>query len=181
MASEPQAVSAEERMIGLISKHQTVLHGYIFALIQDISRTDDILQETNLILWRKAAEYDACKPFLPWARSIAWYQVKAATRNLSRDRLVFSETTMQLLAEEAEEMDVYLPTQQEIALADCISILSPKQQELIKGRYLEGLGVNTLAARLRRSAASVSQALYVIRDNLKKCVRLKMTSATSLK
>lgn len=93
MASEPQAVSAEERMIGLISKHQTVLHGYIFALIQDISRTDDILQETNLILWRKAAEYDASKPFLPWARSIAWYQVKAATRNLSRDRLVFSETT----------------------------------------------------------------------------------------
>lgn len=168
-------------MVGLISKHQTLLHSYIFALIQDASLVDDILQETNLVLWRKAAEYDIDQPFLPWARSIAWYQVKAATRNMSRDRLLFSESTMSLLASQAEEQETYLPTQQEIALSECISSLSPKQQELVRFRYVEGLGVNTLSKQVNRPASSLSQALYTIRKVLKKCVHMKMTTATSLK
>lgn len=70
MLKQPTTHNAEERMIGLISRHQVVLHDYLFALIQDASRTNDILQETNLVLWRKADEYNASRPFLPWARTI---------------------------------------------------------------------------------------------------------------
>ena len=173
MSTKPIAISAEERMIGLISKHQVALHDYIFALIQDTSKSDDILQETNLILWRKADEYDTARPFLPWARTIAWHQVKAATRDASRDRLVFSETTLQLLAEETEETDNYLPTQQELSLAHCVSLLTEKQQQLVKARYLEGIDVNSMSDQLKRPASSISQALYLIRNNLKKCVQLK--------
>lgn len=173
MSNPPTATNAEERMIGLITKHQVVLHDYVFALIQDASCTDDVLQETNIVLWRKATEYDASLPFLPWARSIAWHQVKAATRDASRDRLVFSEETMQLLADESEEDNLYLPTQREISLADCISLLTDKQQQMVKNRYLEGLSVEAMASQLKRPASSISQALYMVRNNLKKCVQLK--------
>lgn len=181
MSNRPTANGAEERMIGLISKHQVMLHDYIFALIQDPSRADDVLQETNLVLWRKAAEYDSDQPFLPWARSIAWYQVKAAARDTSRDKLVFSEKTMQLLAEEAEETEVYLPTQREISLAQCIAQLTAKQRQLVQQRYLDGLSVDTMAKHLKRPASSISQALYLVRNNLKKCVQLKTTSSSVLK
>ena len=181
MSNNPTAASAEERMIGLISKNQVVLHDYIFALIQDASRADDVLQETNLVLWRKAAEFDADRPFLPWARGVAWHQVKAATRDASRDKLIFSEETMRLLSEEAEELDVYLPTQREISLAQCVSLLTDKQQKLIKGRYLDGLSVNVMAKHLKRPVSSISQALYLVRNSLKKCVQLKTASSSALK
>ncbi|NWK55060.1 sigma-70 family RNA polymerase sigma factor [Verrucomicrobiaceae bacterium N1E253] len=181
MPNPPIAADAEERMIGLISKHQVVLHDYIFALIQDATLADDILQETNLVLWRKASEYDLSRPFLPWARGIAWNQVRAASRDASRDRLVFSRKTMELLAQESEQSQVYLPNQREQSLAECIALLTPKQQALVKARYFDDISVHSMAEQLDRPASSISQALYLIRNKLKQCVQIKTSAPTTLK
>lgn len=164
------STNAEELIIGLITRHQVSLHDYIFALLRDASRSDDVLQETNLVIWRKAAEYDPAQPFLPWARSIAWYQVKAATRDRSRDRLVFSDEILMLLASDHELEEKYAPTHDELSLALCISKLTNKQKNLINARYLQGTSVSNLSKQLKRPVSSLSQALYLIRNTLKKCV-----------
>jgi RNA polymerase sigma-70 factor (ECF subfamily) len=168
---QPTANTPEEQMVGLISRHQVSLHDYIFTLLRDASLADDVLQETNLVLCRKASEYDSSLPFLPWARTIAWYQVKAAQRNASRDKLVFSDETMHLLSGDiSESVNDYTPTHDELTLALCISKLTDKQKKLVNARYLQGLSVANLSDTLKRPVSSISQALYVIRNSLKKCV-----------
>ena len=50
-----------------------------------------MLQETNLDLWRKASTYDASRPFLPWVRTIAHYQVLTFRKKQSRSHLFFDD------------------------------------------------------------------------------------------
>ena len=101
MSAEPH--NAEERIVGLIARHQPEIHRYILSLMPDRMLADDVAQETNLVLWRTAAEYDPAQPFLPWALTIALYQVKAARRDAGRDRHVFDDSLVEILAAECRE------------------------------------------------------------------------------
>jgi len=44
-----------------------------------------VLQETNLVLWRKADEFNEEMSFVTWACAIAKFQVKAQRRDMQRD------------------------------------------------------------------------------------------------
>ena len=63
MSAKPE--TTEENIIGLITKNQGALRAYIYTLLPDPALVDDILQETNLVIWRKASEYDPARPFMP--------------------------------------------------------------------------------------------------------------------
>jgi RNA polymerase sigma-70 factor (ECF subfamily) len=121
MSAEP--LSAEERIVGLIARHQPEIHRYVLSLLPNRMLADDVVQETNLVLWRKAAEYDPGQAFLPWALTIAWYQVKAARRDSGRDRHVFDDSLVEMLAVEHRESDGR-ETELETALEKCLGELS---------------------------------------------------------
>jgi DNA-directed RNA polymerase specialized sigma24 family protein len=70
----------------------------------------------------------------------------------------------------SESVNDYTPTHDELTLALCISKLTDKQKKLVNARYLQGLSVAKLSDTLKRPVSSISQALYVIRNSLKKCV-----------
>ena len=81
MASHPQ--NPQENLLALITRHQAALHAYILSPLPNQAKADDVLQETNLVLWRKAADYDQAMPFMPWACRIAWFgSVRHATTRL---------------------------------------------------------------------------------------------------
>lgn len=40
------------RFYGIPVIYRAALHGYILGLLPDRTRADDVLQETNLVLWR---------------------------------------------------------------------------------------------------------------------------------
>ena len=61
----------------LLTGTQSRLYAYICSLIGGAAGARDVLQETNLVLWDKAQEYDPARPFLPWAYRIAYLQVLA--------------------------------------------------------------------------------------------------------
>ena len=67
------------------------LFNYISYLLGNCADERDILQETHLDLWRKAGTYDVERPFLPWARAIARYQVLTFRKRQNRVRLLFDE------------------------------------------------------------------------------------------
>ena len=57
----------DEEYVALIAGSQPALRGLLRALIRQASDVDDVLQETNTVLWRKRQEFDRDRPFLPWA------------------------------------------------------------------------------------------------------------------
>lgn len=176
MASQPQ--DPQENLIALITRHQAALHGYILGLLPNRSQADDVLQETNLVLWRKAAEFDPSKPFMPWACRIAWFQVKAANRDAARDRHVFNPDLLDLLASE-DDCDVESTAALDQALRDCLDQLPGDKRELILHRYQPDSTVNEMATHRNLSPGALSAQLHRIRQTLELCVEGKLANSPS--
>src|SRR5688572_14087827 len=81
---------------------QSALYGSIHALLAGATDAADVLQETNRVLWRKATTYDLARPFLPWALTVARFEVLAHRKRQSRDRLIFDDDLLGRIAEEYE-------------------------------------------------------------------------------
>ena len=171
MPSRP--LDPHENLVSLITRHQAALHGYILSLWPDQAKADDVLQETNLILWRKAAEYDQALPFMPWACRIAYFQVKAARRDAARDRHVFDPELLDLLAAE-DDTDLETTTALDHALHDCLAELPADKRDLILHRYRADSSVNEMAATRKLSPGALSVQLHRIRQMLESCVRGKL-------
>jgi RNA polymerase sigma-70 factor (ECF subfamily) len=176
MPSEP--LNPEENLVALITRHQAALHGYIISLLPNASWANDVLQETNLVLWRKAAEYDAAKPFMPWACRVAWFQVKAARRNAARDRHVFDPELVDLLAFE-HEAGLESTAALDHALRDCLEQLPTDKRELILDRYQPESSVNEMAAARELSPGALSGQLHRIRQILEFCIEGKLSQSQS--
>ncbi len=175
MPADPK--TAEETLIGLITRHQGALRAYIYSLLPDPALVDDILQETNLVLWRKADEFDPARPFMPWACRIGLFQVKAARRDAARDRHVFDPELVDLLAAEP------LPTAESTstldrALRDCLAELPRKKRDLILHRYHPDSSVNEMAETRSQTPGALSLELHRIRRILEACIQGKLNEAS---
>ena len=93
--------NSDEFFVDHITSVQQALFAYILVLLPNIADASDVLQETNLVLWRKRDEFRLDQEFLPWARAIARYQVLANLKQQHRNRLRFSDTLLSQLAEES--------------------------------------------------------------------------------
>ena len=137
------AVSAE--FVAQITKSQRQLHAFILSMVWNAAEADDVLQETNLVLWEKVAEFDASRPFLPWAMRFAQWQAMAWLKRQKRQRLVFDDDLAKLLADEAAADELAFDARR-VALASCFQKLRPEQRELIARRYESwGRGRNGVA------------------------------------
>ena len=178
MADQSQAMSdVPAEFIGRLTAAQFELQAYITFLIGNTEDAKDVLQETNRVLWRESGTYDLSRPFLPWAKSVAWYQVKTFRTLQSRDRLVFDEELLARVAQTANEtadMNRMLE-----ALETCFERLSRPQKAVVRARYFRGKEVNAIAHGLRCSVASVSMLLFRIRDKLGGCVEAALKAEVS--
>ncbi len=167
----------QERFIASLSAMQSSIWRYIYSLLPDPNLANDVLQETNIVLWRKIDEFDHSREFMPWARQIARFQVMAALRDRSRDRLVLDEGLVDLMAGEIEAEEVVHGARMK-ALEKCLSKLNSNKRELVLQRYRDGASVQDIAASLKRPVGSLSQALYRIRQALMRCVERQLSSTT---
>ena len=162
-----------EQFVGQLTEHQNRLYGYVYSLLGDHSRTADVVQETNLVLWRKIGEFQPEKPFLPWAMAIARFQVLAHLRDRSRDRLLLDAELAETLSEQAERQASQVEAVRE-ALRPCMQLLTPANRDLVDRRYFRAMSVADVAEAVNRSAGSVKVALLRIRRQLAECVQRRL-------
>lgn len=161
-----------EAFVQLLVSEQTRLLHYITMLLGDIHEAQNVLQESNLVLWRKAEEFELGSNFTAWSRRIAYWQVRAYVRDAHRDRLVFDEVLASQLAEVNSEESVGAETR--LALRHCVSGLRPAHRRLLKLRYEMGLPIKALSERLQKSQSSVKVGLMRIRQALLRCIEGKV-------
>lgn len=156
----------------LLISSQFALFAYICALVGDTQDAKDVLQETNLKLMRELPNYDAARPFMPWARSIAYYEVLSYRTRKSRDRLTLAdETFFDLVAKDAETASNEVD--HDIAMLErCLKKLPAMAREVVESRYFNGTSVNELARRRQCSANAVSLLLFKARKNLADCIQM---------
>jgi RNA polymerase sigma-70 factor (ECF subfamily) len=153
----------------LVTQSQRTLYSVLWSLLRDPHDVEDVLQETNVVLWQKAGEFDESREFLPWALRIAQLQVMAFRKRQQRSRLLFDDQLVAALVDQSiGDAEEFEPRRQ--ALAGCLKKLMPDQRRLIVRRYEPGGSVNELAAELGRSPKAVSEALRRIRAALLECI-----------
>ena len=95
------------------------------------------MQETNAVLWRKAHEFKLGTNFGAWMLRVAYFQVMAHRRKITRDRLVFDDDFLADIADDAQQQSERYEEKQRL-LVDCIGKLNERYQKLIRRRYTEG-------------------------------------------
>ncbi len=158
--------------VQLLTKAQLGLLRYITALVGNADAASNILQETNLLLWQKADDFNAGTNFDAWATKVAYWQVKAYVRDRGRDRHVFSEELMAQLAESSEgRTNIDLTIQM---LQRCLEMLRRVDRELIALRYGSSFSVGQISSHLGKSPAAVKGALMRARRTLRACIERRL-------
>jgi RNA polymerase sigma-70 factor (ECF subfamily) len=151
---------------------QKPLYAYILSLLPNRTQAEDVLQETNLILCKKANEYDPEGHFQGWAFNIARYQVMGHISKFKRSKLHFSPDLVDSLAEESEDLvDLDLSRK---ALQICYELLPKHMKPMAILRFREDKSLSEISKKLKRPMGSVSATLHRIRINLINCVRKKI-------
>ena len=163
-----------EAFVRSLTDAQQRLFGYIVSLLGDRDRAADVLQECNLVLWRKAAEFREGADFIPWAFAIARYQVLAHLRDRKRDRLELMDPELaDLLSDEAEAQAEHFDDLQK-ALQTCVAKLPDHSRDLLERRYFERLSIRALADETERGTSAIKVALLRIRRGLRSCIETEM-------
>lgn len=161
--------SEREQFMIQLTRCQNRIYGYILSLVADRDQAEDLLQQTNLVLWRKSDEFTPGTNFLSWAFRIAFYEVLAYRERFGRDRHVFSPQLLELLSNEARQIDVAVDERLR-ALGECVNQLPPRHAEIVRLRYAEGRSVKDISQALGRTASSIKSIAHRIRKTLMGCI-----------
>lgn len=146
---------------------------HIFVFLRSLlpSREDarEVMQEVAVVLWARFDDLDHPANFRRWAFGVARLKAMSWMRDRRRDRLVFDDELVLLLAEEAEE-DADSLAEERALLERCISRLGAAQRALLDAAYAPGARIDGLANAAGRSAMSLYKSLHRIRMTLLACV-----------
>jgi len=162
-----------------LTKHQSRLRGFIRCLLLRSDHVEDVLQETNLLLWNKADQFQPGTSFWAWASEVARYQVLTHWKKQGRDRLLFDETLVNTLAEEVQTR-AGLIEDRRTALNHCLEKLPAPQRQLLDRRYGMQESIDAIASALSRPAGSLRQTLYRIREALQRCIENQLKREESV-
>lgn len=158
-----------ERFIAELTRCQSGLRAIIFTAVGNHNDASDILQQTNMVLWKNAESFRSDAEFMPWAVTIARYEVLSYYRDSSRDRHVFTEDVASLMLQTAcEEVDD--PEERRKALRKCVEGLPNKSREMICLRYENEKSIRQIAESLQRTENAVKCAFLRVRKTLEACV-----------
>lgn len=170
-----EAPDADERFALALTEAQPVLRGYLRNMLPNPADVDDVLQETNHVLWRKRHDFDPARSFRPWACRFGYFQaLDFLKRRNRREDHPFSPELMNAIAEETERRTDKFEARVS-ALRHCVDQLKSDHRDLVKRRYENGESVTALAELSGKTADAVSMTLHRIRKILEKCI----TRATS--
>lgn len=159
-----------ELFVQLITQFQQRVHLFILSLVPNRSDADEVLQETNLVLWRKFDEFQPGSDFLAWSFQVAYNKVKSFQERHGRDRLRFGESVMDRLATVAAAAPENCSVPLEV-LQSCKDHLNDQDRDLIERRYKPDATTASVAEEVGRSVAAVYKAVGRIRRTLHECIQ----------
>jgi RNA polymerase sigma-70 factor (ECF subfamily) len=176
MSTSVNADSGESReaFVQLLTSEQTSLFRYIVTLLGHTNDANNVLQQTNLVLWRKASDFALGSNFHVWAKKIAYYQTLAFLRDRKRDKHIFDEALLEQLASEPDTVD---EDERRVALRHCLSSISSDSLDLLQQRYGPDRSIHEIAKAQHKSDSAIKMALLRIRQSLIRCIEGQLAAA----
>ena len=177
-AGVPEGDLSLQEFVSQLTASQGRIRAFVVSLMPGSSDVSDVIQETNLTLWKSQARYRPGSNFLAWAFTIARLEVlHHRTREKRRGHVFISDELLDMLANElptTDEHDIYLN-----ALEGCKSKLTESQRELIDVRYEPGNSLETYAQETGRKASALRVSLMRTRTALRECIERSVNEHTA--
>ncbi|MEO0447034.1 MAG: sigma-70 family RNA polymerase sigma factor, partial [Verrucomicrobiota bacterium] len=126
-------------------------------------------------LWKEFDRYDPERPFPPWACRFAYFEALRFRKKASRDRLVFREELLEILATEQEQEEPLLQRRRN-ALATCLGKVSPPDRELLRQRYASDQKIVDLAREQGLPVKQLYNKLDRMRARLALCIEEQLAT-----
>lgn len=172
MASLPQPEPGDEGgFVANLTSHQPALHAFLTSLLPGVPAVEDILQQTNVVLWEKRADFEPGTNFKAWAFTVARWQARAwLTSQKRRNWLVFDDELAQALSARFAAAQPEEASESLTALRHCLSKLRESDRLLLLSHYQHGKSLKKCAELFDRSANSLKVALFRLRAGLRRCI-----------
>jgi RNA polymerase sigma-70 factor (ECF subfamily) len=170
------SITRSEQFVEEVVASQRRLYAYILTLVPDPNDAGDVLQQTNMALWRDSGRFQQGTNFIAWAFRIAYFKVLEHRKRMQRDRQRFRDTLLEDLAQESAAYLLKSEDARLTAMKHCLQSLPEKQQELVRRRYSMGESVQALATSSGQAANALANALYRIRRALWNCIEQRMAT-----
>jgi len=165
---------------GLFLNYQPMVRAYVLSMVPDFALAEDVVQETFLVVSRKAPDFRIGTSFPAWVKTIARFKALEALRR-QRGRLVaLSDEALDALGAEPHEyagggeVDARLEL-----LRACLDDLAPQARRSIEFRYRGDHLPRQIARLMGCTVQSVNVTLSRARAFLRKCVQRRMTAESS--
>ena len=170
----PPPDNPEKEFVNLLVSHQSLIRAFVISLLPGLPEAEDVIQNTNEVLWTKRDQFKIGTNFKAWALTTARFQVMAMQQKLRNDKRVpLDDDVLEMVARQGEKLDTADLNQKLADLNDCISQLQVRDQELVLHRYWKKSGLAEYAKTTGRSVGALKVALYRIRESLRDCLERK--------
>jgi len=158
-----------EEFVRLIALHQRWLYSYALKMLGSRIDADEVFHETTITIWRKFEQYESGTNFQAWARRIAHFQILQYRRKQAQERRFFSDAFVENIALKEEVLSEQLQARRQ-ALSHCLSLLQPRDRDLIQLCYSPDFTMKAVAEQIGCSANAIYKMLGRIRQGLFECI-----------
>ncbi len=179
--SEPDSNTRDEdaryeAFVRLFAHHEAELRRFAGSFLPSWGDVDELMQRAALAMWRKFEQFDQDSQFIKWACVVTRFEALAYRRKMARDRHVFREDVLELMAEEAAE-ELEQRSAERDALESCLLAMPEKQRTFVMLAYTPGVKIKELAEEAGATSAAFYMRLKRLRSQLLECVEAKTLQA----
>lgn len=165
----------------LLTKSQGQIYGFIGRLVIDRTDADDVLQETNMALWKMADQFTPGTEFVSWACRVAYFRILQHRSSAKRFRIRLADKMLEVLAAvslDNNRLECLVDAEQyemkRLALASCLQELSDRNRAVLQDYYERGLSLGDIGLSIGRNANAVAQIIHRLRSILRTCIQQKL-------
>lgn len=150
------AARDEAALAQLYDRYRVILFGLLVRILNSREEAEDVLQETFLQVWRRAADFDETR-----GRPFTWLVTVARSRGIDRLRTLAARerTAVAAARDEAEVIsdaasDAFR-SEQRALITNALDHLPDEQKQTLLLAYFDGLTQSEIAARLNAPLGTV--------------------------
>ena len=166
-------MEARERLTLLWIEAEPVVRAFVFASIQCFADAEDVVQRASMTMWRCFDQYQPGTNFRNWAFQIAKNMALNHLTKVKRDRHVFGEKLVVLLAEQTEERSEHLDARRR-ALDLCVEKLPEADHQMVAACYAKGATIRSFAEKTGETANKIYKRMNRVRGMLQKCIERQL-------
>ena len=159
-----------EAFVRLFAQHERRICSYILSLLGNWEATEDVFQDTCVVMWAKFAEFQPGTDFASWACRIGYFEV-LKYRDKRKHLLPFVTDDLLATIAAVRESEAADEAEWLSAMSRCIDKLGLRDREIITRRYATGCTIKELAKQMGIPANTLYKAIGRIHKRLLDCTQ----------